>query len=90
MIEPITPGPWESLDDCVRVSRPESDFHHIEVCVVPYFLPHQKQNAIAIASVPDLVEAAMSTLIGLENGKGSIPFMITMLRAALRKGGRIE
>ena len=40
-------------------------------------------DARLMEAAPQLLEACQSCLIGLENGKGSIPFMISMLRAAV-------
>ncbi len=44
-----------------------------------------ERNAMRMAAANELYDAVASVLIGLENGKGSVPFMITMLRAARRQ-----
>lgn len=44
-------------------------------------------DARLIAAAPRLLEACGSVLIGLQNGQGSVPFMITMLRGALLEAG---
>jgi hypothetical protein len=49
-----TPGPWESLDDIVRVNDFGSEFHHIEVCRLPDYLPGRKANARLIAASPEM------------------------------------
>ena len=54
-----TNGPWESLDDCVRVDNVKSEFHHIEVCQLHDYLPERKANALLIAAAPDLLDACI-------------------------------
>ncbi len=49
--------------------------------------PDQRDVAHAIAAVPRLIDAATAAYIGLSSGKGSVPFIITMLRVALREAG---
>ena len=41
-------------------------------------------RAVHVAG-PELFDAAKSAFIGLSNGKGAVPFIITLLRVALRK-----
>ena len=59
-----TPGRWESLDDIVRVDDFGSQFHHIEVCRLPDYLPQRKANARLIAAAPKLLAA----LKGMKRG----------------------
>ncbi len=65
-----TPGPWESLDDCVRVDRPNDPDHHMMVCSIPGFLTGNKANARLIAAAPELVEACWDAISQIEYLKG--------------------
>ena len=89
-----TPGPWESLDDCVRVDRPSDPDHHMMVCSIPGFLTGNKANARLIAAAPELVEACrvalsyFNALMQDLSGDGwEENHLRTQLRAALAKAG---
>lgn len=85
-----TPGPWQEaapeIDGIV-----EENYRFIQAGrgikgdgfkITGYVSP---ADALLLAAAPDLLQACESALLGLSNGKGSIPFMIAMLGGAIAR-----
>lgn len=62
--------------------QPTPDFGYYGGYLVAESIPHPDLARI-IKAAPRLLQACHSVLVGLENGKGSVPFMCTELRTAI-------